>query len=149
MITDDYKIFLKNCLENNNYDILSILDFKNFDIILIIDIFEIIRNNINDRKILHIIKNYYKNKYYENNDIISKLKYVMILCIGNKYNKKDIFIKHLENFKNNLIEDEILLLEERLKKLYNFPNSDHKSDDENHDNGNDGIIIKKKIMQII
>jgi len=146
MIKDEYIVFLKNCLDNNNYDILSILDFKNFDLLLIIDIFEVIKNNINDRKILHIIKNYYKNKYYKNNDIISKLEYIMILCIGNKYNKKYIFIKHLENFKNNLMEDEILLLEKRLKNLYNFEDVDNESDNENDNDSNNVIILKKKVI---
>lgn len=147
MNTEEYKIFIKNSLDYNNYDILSVIDFKNFDLILIIDIFEIIRN-INDRKILHTIKNFYQNKYYKNYDILSKLEYIMILCIGNKYNKKDIFIKHLENYKNNLIDDEILLLEKRFKKLNNFEEneSDNNESDNNNDNNETGIILKKRII---
>ena len=70
----------------------------------------------------------------------------VFLWSGNKYNKKDIFIKHLENFKNNLIEDEILLLEKRLKNLYKFEENDSESNNDDESDNNNGIIIKNKIL---
>ena len=158
----NYDIYLKESIDNNNLDILSILDFTKIDEKFILDIFILIKNyySYNDRHTLHEIKKYYESIFYKEKTNISKIKYIMILCIGNTKNTEEIFYKYLKNFKDMNIDDEIISLEKRLSVLKyeisniyknNEDNSDNDEDNSHNDNNqsiSNRILVKKKIKLV-
>lgn len=143
--------YIKNCINNDNYDILSIIDFININEKDILDIYDIIKNyyNYNDRNSLYKIKEYYENIFYKYKTDLLKTKYIMILCIGNIKNNKEIFLKYFKNLKNQNIDNEIINLEKRLIELKYGSSDDSENENDKNDKNNGSLGITTKKIKIL
>ena len=153
--------FLNSIKTTQNYDVFSILDINNTDpndIYDFVDILKTFYDNKTDRGDLHMIKEFYQNNFYNFYSKLNKIKYILILYIGNKNYKKDTILQYINNYKiflkNSHEDQDIILLENRLNKLkFEIENDIEKltnevnlsSDDDDSDDNSNAIIIKKKI----
>ena len=117
--------FLNNIKTTQNYDVFSNLDINNAkinDICNYVDIIKIFYDNTADREDLYKIKEFYQNNFYINfYEKLERLKYIIILYVGNKNYKKDTIYQYINNYKNYLknsqIDKDIIQLECRFNKL--------------------------------